>query len=52
MLSGAFTTGDSSSYNATTLVARSVALGEPVIYVSINYRVNGKSFHLDFHNAC
>jgi hypothetical protein len=35
-------TGDSSSYNATNLVARSTALGEPVVYVSFNYRVNGQ----------
>lgn len=46
---GAFITGDASSYNATNLVARSVALGEPVIYVSLNYRVNGEQhgFRLD-----
>jgi len=41
---GAFMTGDASSYNATNLVARSVALGEPVIYVSLNYRVNAFGF--------
>jgi len=41
---GAFITGDASSYNATTLVARSVALGEPVIYVSLNYRVTALGF--------
>ena len=37
---GAFSNGDGSSYNATTFVQRSVELGEPVIYVSFNYRVN------------
>jgi len=41
---GAFMTGDSSSYNATNLVTRSIALGEPVIYVSINYRLNAFGF--------
>ena len=37
---GGFASGDGSSYNATTFVQRSVELGEPVIYVNFNYRVN------------
>jgi len=28
-------------FNATTLVSRSVQLGNPAVYVSFNYRVNG-----------
>ena len=31
-------------FNATTLVSRSTKLGNPVIYVSFNYRVNGFGF--------
>jgi len=37
---GAFSVGDASSLNGNTFVQRSVELGEPVIYVSFNYRVN------------
>ena len=37
---GAFAFGDASLYNGSTFVQRSVELGEPVIYVSFNYRVN------------
>ena len=37
---GAFAAGDASSYDGSALVQRSVELGEPVIYVSFNYRVN------------
>lgn len=43
-VSGAFMTGSSSSYNATSLVSRSIELGSPIIYVSLNYRVNGQPF--------
>ena len=39
--SGGFEVGDSSKFPGNALVNRSVALGEPVIYVSANYRVNG-----------
>jgi acetylcholinesterase len=38
---GGFEDGDTSSFNGSTVVTRSIALGEPVIYVSANYRVNG-----------
>ena len=37
---GAFSVGDASPYNGSTFVQRSVELGEPVIYVNFNYRVN------------
>ena len=38
---GAFQVGDTSTYPGNSVVARSIALDEPVIYVSANYRVNG-----------
>ena len=38
---GGFTIGDGSAYDGTTVVQRSVQLGEPVIYVNFNYRLNG-----------
>lgn len=41
---GGFSVGDASSFNATNLVSRSVQLGNSVIYVSFNYRVNGFGF--------
>jgi len=41
---GGFATGDASLFNASALVSRSVQLGDPVIYVSFNYRVNGFGF--------
>lgn len=37
---GGFQTGDSASNPGDTVVARSIALGEPVVYVSANYRLN------------
>jgi acetylcholinesterase len=37
---GAFSFGDGSAFNGSTFVQRSVELGEPVIYVNFNYRVN------------
>ena len=37
---GAFSLGDASPYDGTAVVQRSVKLGEPVIYVNFNYRVN------------
>lgn len=42
---GGFQDGDTSleSYQGETVVARSLALGEPVVYVSANYRLNGKA---------
>ena len=41
---GGFATGDASLFNASALVSRSIQLGDPVIYVSFNYRVNGFGF--------
>ena len=38
---GAFLIGDTSTYPGNTVVARSIALDEPVIYISANYRLNG-----------
>jgi hypothetical protein len=38
---GAFSAGDTSTYPGNSIVARSIALDEPVIYVSANYRLNG-----------
>jgi acetylcholinesterase len=37
---GAFAIGDGSSYDGTAFVQRSVELGQPVIYLNFNYRVN------------
>ena len=39
--SGAFQVGDTSQYIGDNIVHRSIALDEPVIYVSANYRLNG-----------
>lgn len=33
--------GDTSAYNGTSIVARSVELKTPIVYVSFNYRLNG-----------
>lgn len=41
---GGFSVGDASLFNATTLVSRAVQLGNLVIHVSFNYRVNGFGF--------
>lgn len=41
---GGFEDGDTSSNPGNTVVARSIALHEPVIYVSANYRVNALGF--------
>lgn len=38
---GGFQDGDTSIYPGDSVVARSIALGEPVIYVSANYRLSG-----------
>lgn len=44
VLLGGFEVGDTSANPGDSVVARSIALGEPVIYVSANYRLNGKQF--------
>ncbi|GJE92632.1 carotenoid ester lipase precursor [Phanerochaete sordida] len=41
---GAFETGSSSATDASALVNRSIELGEPIVYVSFNYRLNGFGF--------
>ncbi|KII88128.1 hypothetical protein PLICRDRAFT_140103 [Plicaturopsis crispa FD-325 SS-3] len=41
---GGFSSGSTSIYSGVPLVERSVALGEPVIYVSMNYRLNAFGF--------
>ncbi|EAU81841.2 carotenoid ester lipase [Coprinopsis cinerea okayama7 len=41
---GGFMLGDTSSYDGTPIVERSMTLGTPVIYVSINYRMSAYGF--------
>ncbi|OSX62581.1 hypothetical protein POSPLADRAFT_1065829 [Postia placenta MAD-698-R-SB12] len=41
---GAFETGDSSSFPGAPIVERSIVLGEPVIFVSANYRLHALGF--------
>ncbi|KAF8987707.1 carotenoid ester lipase precursor [Cyathus striatus] len=41
---GGFEVGDTSSNDGGSVVNRSIALGEPVIYVSANYRLNALGF--------
>ncbi|KAI0742345.1 extracellular triacylglycerol lipase precursor [Daedaleopsis nitida] len=41
---GAFLQGESSIYNASGIIAKSVVRGTPVVYVSINYRVGPFGF--------
>ncbi|KAJ7439512.1 esterase 1 [Mycena latifolia] len=41
---GAFNGGSSGQYNASALVAQSVARGTPIIYVSFNYRLGPLGF--------
>ena len=41
---GGFSIGDGSSYDGSTVVQRSVELGELVIYVNFNYRLNAFGF--------
>lgn len=43
LCSGGFEAGDTSFNPGNTVVARSITLGEPVVYVSANYRLTGKS---------
>lgn len=37
---GAFMAGDASAYNGTSIIARSMSLKTPIVYVSFNYRLN------------
>lgn len=41
---GGFEVGGTAMYDGTSIVARSIALNQPVIYVSMNYRVSGFGF--------
>ncbi|PPQ78599.1 hypothetical protein CVT26_005317 [Gymnopilus dilepis] len=41
---GGFETGDTSITPGNPLVSRSIAIGEPVVYVSANYRLNAFGF--------
>ncbi|KAH9970732.1 carotenoid ester lipase precursor [Lactifluus volemus] len=41
---GGFEVGSTGIYNATEIVLRSIELGEPIIYVSMNYRVSAFGF--------
>ncbi|KII95435.1 hypothetical protein PLICRDRAFT_98558 [Plicaturopsis crispa FD-325 SS-3] len=41
---GGFATGTTASFDGAPIVERSVALGEPIIYVSMNYRLNAFGF--------
>ncbi|KAJ7051684.1 Alpha/Beta hydrolase protein [Mycena amicta] len=41
---GGFELGSPQMYDGTTIVERSIAIGEPVIYVSMNYRVSAFGF--------
>ncbi|PCH36153.1 sterol esterase [Wolfiporia cocos MD-104 SS10] len=41
---GAYEMGDAALYPGTAMVKRSIALGEPVIFVSHNYRLNAFGF--------
>lgn len=38
---GGFEVGSTSMYDGSSLVEQSIKLGEPIIYVSVNYRVGG-----------
>lgn len=41
---GAFLTGGTAMYDGSSIVSRSVANKQPVIFVSANYRINVRSF--------
>ncbi|KAJ6624410.1 carotenoid ester lipase precursor [Mycena sp. CBHHK59/15] len=41
---GGFELGSPAMYDGTTIVERSIAMGKPVIYVSMNYRVSAFGF--------
>ncbi|KAF7773166.1 hypothetical protein Agabi119p4_5333 [Agaricus bisporus var. burnettii] len=46
---GQWTTGAASIYDPTELIERSVSLGKPIMFVSINYRVNTFGFLASRH---
>ncbi|KAK0185686.1 carotenoid ester lipase precursor [Armillaria mellea] len=41
---GGFELGGTAMYDGTSIISRSIALNQPVIYVSMNYRVSGFGF--------
>lgn len=41
---GAFLLGGTQMYDGSKLIARSVAVGQPVVFVSVNYRLNSFGF--------
>ncbi|KAL8287344.1 hypothetical protein RQP46_003796 [Phenoliferia psychrophenolica] len=41
---GAFSLGGTSTYDGSSLIQRSVAAGSPIIFVSVNYRLNSFGF--------
>ncbi|KAF8579056.1 alpha/beta-hydrolase [Ramaria rubella] len=41
---GGFEVGDARLNDGTPMVERSIALGEPIVYVSLNYRINAYGF--------
>ena len=43
---GAFQVGTTVIYNGATIVERALQLGEPVVYVSVNYRYAELSRHM------
>ncbi|ETW82195.1 Esterase/Lipase [Heterobasidion irregulare TC 32-1] len=44
LFAGGFEIGGTSTYDGGVIVQKSITLGEPVIYVSMNYRVSGFGF--------
>ncbi|KAI9454072.1 carotenoid ester lipase precursor [Lactarius psammicola] len=41
---GGFEIGGSSAYNGTLVVSRSITLGQPIVFVSMNYRLSALGF--------
>jgi carboxylesterase type B len=41
---GGFEAGGTSTYDGSNLIRQSVALGQPIMYVAVNYRVGGYGF--------
>jgi acetylcholinesterase len=41
---GGYEIGGSSAYNGSSVVARSVVIGQPIVYVSMNYRLSAFGF--------
>lgn len=41
---GGFTAGSTQIYDASAIVQKSMSLGEPIVYVEMNYRLGGFGF--------